>query len=319
MSDLRPRDQPRPAGPWGGPQPSPGWYADPEGAAWTLRWWDGSRWTAAVHLLGPPPPPGWSPAAGGAGPPLPGNGPWGPAPSSYRTDAADQARVIPARAAWWALLGLAVGEVVAGILVAIAAAVTGSSTGAGVTLIGEIGIWGGMLGACLLVSRKYGTASLRRDFLLRFRPVDLAWGPLATVAGLVVTALVSQAFTGTRLAGSNTQIISGSGHTTVGAVLITLVVSAGAPLFEELFFRGLVRTALAARLGPLGAVAAQAVLFGLAHLNPVTGLGNVEVVVVIAAFGAVLGMVAHLTGRLAPGMIGHGLYNLLVTVVLLTG
>lgn len=201
---------------------------------------------------------------------------------------------------------------------AIAAAVTGASTGAGITLIGEVGIWGGMLGACLLVSRKYGTGSLRRDFLLRFRPVDLAWGPLATVAGLVVTALVSQAFTGTRLAGSNTQIISGSGHTTVGAVLITIIVSAGAPVFEELFFRGLVRTALAARLGPLGAVGAQAVLFGLAHLNPVTGLGNVEVVVVIAAFGAVLGMVAHLTGRLAPGMIGHGLYNLLVTVVLFT-
>ena len=93
----------------------------------------------------------------------------------------------------------------------------------------------------------------------------------------------------------------------------------GAPVFEELFFRGLVRTALATRLGPIGAVFAQAGLFGLAHLNVTSGLGNIEVVAVIGAFGVVLGMAAHLTGRLAPGMIGHGLYNLLVTVSILTG
>ncbi|WP_262323202.1 CPBP family intramembrane glutamic endopeptidase [Acidiferrimicrobium sp. IK] len=226
---------------------------------------------------------------------------------------------MPARAAWWALLGLAIGEVAGGVIGALAGAVTGAgSTSALVVLAGELGLWAGMLGACIFVARRYGTGSLRRDFGARFRPADLGWGPLVTVAGLVATAVLSHAFVGTRLSGSNTQLIDGQTHNTAGFAVIAVIVSVGAPIFEELFFRGLVRAALSSRLGPIGAVFAQAGLFGLAHLNPTSGLGNVEVVVVIGAFGVLLGLAAQLTGRLAAGMIGHGLYNLLVTVAILT-
>jgi membrane protease YdiL (CAAX protease family) len=276
--------------------PQPGWYTDPFGVPGSIRWWTGDRWSEAAQSWVAPPPP----------------------PSPQVQAPARPARTLPARAVWWALLGLAVGEVAGGILAAIAAAVTGDSTGAAVTLTGEIGLWGGMLGACLFVTRRYGTGSLRRDFGLGWRPVDVGWGPLVTVSGLILTAVLSQPFAGTRLSGSNTQLIDGQIHNTAGFAVIAVIVSVGAPVFEELFFRGLVRAALTARLGPIGAVFAQAGLFGLAHVNPTTGLGNVEVVVIIGAFGVLLGLVAHLTGRLGAGMVGHGLYNLLVTVSVLT-
>jgi membrane protease YdiL (CAAX protease family) len=276
----------------GFPSPPPGWYPDPVLPAAGLRWWDGQRWTPTT-----------SPDSEGSSAPDSSGG--APVP------------VIPLRAAWWALVGLGVGEVVGGILAGIAAAITGSSTtSAGVTLLGEIGLWGGMIGACVVVSRQYGTSSLRRDFTLGFRVRDIGPGVVVALAGTVLSAAASSAFAGSRFAGSNTQIISGEKGNGVGFVIVTLIVALGAPFFEELFFRGLIHTALATRLGPVRAIVAQGLLFGLAHYEPSNGYGNVSVIVTIAALGMILGYAAYRTGRLGAGMVGHGLFNLVAAIVI---
>ena len=87
-------------------------------------------------------------------------------------------------------------------------------------------------------------------------------------------------------------------------------------MFEELFFRGLLRQSFAGRIG-VWAVWAQAVLFGLAHYQFGLGPGNVSVVVVTAGIGVVLGYTAHVTHRLAPGIIAHGIFNLFVTLTII--
>ena len=225
---------------------------------------------------------------------------------------------IPARAVWWAVLGLLVGEVLGSILAAIAAAGTGSARGPVATLVGELGLWAGMLGACLLVSRHYGTGSLTRDYTLGFRPRDLLFGLGAAIAGLVAAQVVSAAFAGTSLHGTNTQILSGERGNGVGFAVVTLIAAIGAPFFEELFFRGLLRTALAARLGPVGAIWVQAIIFGALHYGGAGyGLANVSVVLAIAAFGVILGYTARLTGRLGAGMVAHCLFNLAAAVTIL--
>jgi hypothetical protein len=212
------------------------------------------------------------------------------------------------------------GEIVGGILATVVALATGSSTtSAPVTLAGEVGLWAGMIGACILVSRRYGTGSLRRDYTFGFKAPDLGIGPLAAIAAFVAASVIGVFFVHTSLHGSNTQIITGQKHNQAGFAVVAVVAALGAPFFEELFFRGLLRTALAARLGAVGAIFAQAGLFGLSHYQPGNGLGNVQVIVVIAAVGLVLGFTAHLTRRLGAGMIGHCLFNLVAVVAILTG
>jgi membrane protease YdiL (CAAX protease family) len=186
-----------------------------------------------------------------------------------------------------------------------------------VTLVGEFGLWGGMISACLLVSHRYGTGSLPRDYTLAFRPGDVWTGVCIAVGGTVLSAVAGGIFAGSRFAGSNTQLITGQKDNGVGFAIVTIIVALGAPFFEELFFRGLIRTALAARLGPCRAVVAQGLLFGLAHYEPSNGWGNVAVIVTIAGLGMILGYAAMRTRRLGAGMIGHSLFNLITTVILL--
>jgi uncharacterized protein len=282
----------------GSPFPPPGWYADPVAGSMGLRWWDGTGWTRDVAAAGAPGPSPSSPAA----PPTPDGG---------------ERPVIPARALWWALLGLAAGEIAGSALAGVVAAATGNSTSAVVTLMGEFGLWGGMLASCVVVSRRYGTSSLRRDFTLGIRVRDIWVGVAVAAIGTALSAISSGLFSGSRFEGSNTQILTGQRHNGVGFVIVTLIVALGAPIFEELFFRGLIRTALTSRLGPARAVVAQGLLFGLAHYEPSNGLGNVSVIVTIAALGIILGYAALRTRRLGAGMVGHGLFNLIATLIVL--
>ncbi len=272
----------------------------------------------------PWPPSGDWPTGGGGGPawpPLPedrsepvwpGQPPAGPEPT------AGGARV-PARAAWWGLAGAAVGLVLATLLQGIGLAATGQrsvtpSNTALLTVLGEVGLWAAMLGTAVFVSRRYGSRSLQRDFGLGIRPADIGWGALAMVGGFVASSVVVAAFAHTRFAGSNSQIVTGQKGHELGLVVVGLVVAVGAPFFEELFFRGFLRTAFEDRLGGHGAVWAQAGFFALAHLGEAGGWGNVSVVSALFLLGVVLGYTAKLTGRLGAGMVAHGMFNLVAVV-----
>jgi membrane protease YdiL (CAAX protease family) len=219
---------------------------------------------------------------------------------------------IPARAALVALPGAAAGIVLAGIGAAIGQAITGSSTSALSDLLGEAGLWAAMLLTVLYVSRRFGTASLQRDFGLAVKPKDPIWGVCAAISAFLAAGLVLLVFSGSKFSGSNDQILTQQKGHEAGIVIVTLIVALGAPFFEELFFRGFLRTALQARFGRHGAVWLQAVFFGLAHAGEAgTALGNVSVVLAMFSVGVILGYTAMLTGRLGAGMIAHCLFNLI--------
>jgi uncharacterized protein len=170
----------------------------------------------------------------------------------------------------------------------------------------------------VFVSNRYGSASLRRDFGLSIKAKDPLWGLLAAVSAVVVAQGVLLAFSSTRFAGSNDEVLTQQQGHALGLVVVALIVAFGAPFFEELFFRGLLRTTLQARFGAHGAIWLQAALFGLAHTGEAsTTLGNVSVVLAMLCVGAVLGYTAKLTGRLGPGIVAHCLFNLLAVVTVL--
>lgn len=77
----------------------------------------------------------------------------------------------------------------------------------------------------------------------------------------------------------------------------------GAPLVEELFFRGLLLRALLGRTPVPVAVVISALLFGLAHFEAVQFAG-------LAAFGVILALLAWRTGRLMPGIGAHAAFNM---------
>jgi uncharacterized protein len=183
-------------------------------------------------------------------------------------------------------------------------------------LFSEPGLWVGMLGTVVFVSRRYGTRSLSRDFGLAVKATDPLWGSVAFVAMFVTAELVLVIFANTKFSGTNTQVLSGEKGNGVTYALISVMVAIGAPFFEELFFRGFLRTALQSRLGPHGAIFAQAGLFGLAHAGEVSGWANVSVVLAMFSLGVVLGYTARITGRLAPGMVAHCLFNLVAVISL---
>ncbi len=275
--------------------PRPGWYPDPWGMS-RWRWWDGWRWTGYV---------------GGQG--------WGAptAPTLPRPRGAGQGgEGEPAlRAGWIAALGVVVGlllDVVVGVVwVMLGGDITDTSSPV-LILFSEIGLWIGLAGSCVVASRSKGTGSLAKDFGFRTAGwVDLPIGLATGVVGLVLSVVLGGILHSfdSRLVGSNSAELTAH-HEIFALVVSAVVVCVGAPLFEELFFRGLVQGTLVSRIGTW-AIPGQAVLFALAHYQPGEGVGNIGIFVVIFSLGCVLGYVRHRTRRLVPGMVAHSTFNLI--------
>jgi membrane protease YdiL (CAAX protease family) len=273
--------------------------------------WSSDPWTT---MPWPVPPPAPGPHADINGSSGTGDGHGGPRSSA----SSKEQSALPARAAWWGAAGGLVGIVLGGIGAAIGQSITGSSSSALSDLLGEAGLWAAMFATVVLVSRRYGSGSLRRDYGLAMKRMDLLWGICAWVAALLASGLVLEIFSGTRFAGTNDQILTQQKGHEAGVVVVSLIVALGAPFFEELFFRGFLRTALQSRFGGHGAVWIQAAFFGLAHTGEAgKALGNVSVVLAMFFVGVVLGYTAKLTGRLGAGMIAHGLFNLVAVISVL--
>jgi membrane protease YdiL (CAAX protease family) len=223
--------------------------------------------------------------------------------------------VLPARAFWWAIGGIFAG-IVLSIVFSIPVLVVAPNSRALLLLIGEIGLWTGLGGSCVIVSHIYGTGHLRRDYALRFEPIDIAIGPLVAFACLLVAGIVGSFFVHTHYAGSNTGIVKDVRNDPLAFAVVAGIAAIGAPFFEELFFRGLIRRSLEAKVGWIAAIWLQAVLFGLAHAQFGMGAGNVAIVAGTFSLGVVLGYTARYSGRLGPGIVGHGLFNAVVSLAI---
>jgi uncharacterized protein len=210
------------------------------------------------------------------------------------------------------LVALFGGYVVGGLLAS--TAFTGLNTGPNIVL-GFIGLWTGFVGVPIFLSRTRGTGRLSRDFGLRLGgPADIGLG----LAVALVTYGLTEAYGAfIRAAGDHADLgheaktLSGHG---LGAAFIAfgIVAAIGAPIAEELYFRGLMQPVLQRYLGGYGGLALTAVVFGFTHL----GTNPIEAVLPLAVFGAVLGALAWRTGRLGPGIVAHVTFNGITVVVL---
>ena len=93
-------------------------------------------------------------------------------------------------------------------------------------------------------------------------------------------------------------------------VLLFVLVVFGAPIVEELFYRGLLQRSLLARWNDTFVVVGVAALFAFVHFRPVEYPG-------LFVFGLIVGTCAQITGRLGMSIAVHIGFNLTGLVLVL--
>lgn len=188
-----------------------------------------------------------------------------------------------------------------------------------VALLAGVG-YGPSLWWCRFASRRWGTGDLGVDIGLAPRLSDLAWGPviwLGAIGAQIAVAAIVVAL-GVPIVG-NTEGIDEirADRTYVISLVITAVIAA--PIVEEMVFRGVVMRGLRSRLPIVAVVVLQGLLFGLAHIDPVRGSGNIGLVMVLSGVGIAFGVATALLGRIGPSIVAHAIFNGAVLLIVLTG
>jgi len=117
---------------------------------------------------------------------------------------------------------------------------------------------------------------------------------------------------------SNLGIFNGFSGSWFFVVIIVAVL--GAPIVEELFFRGLSFSVLLPKVGVAGTIVITSVLFGLLHTGGgSTPIGNIMLVAITAIGGAVFGYVRYRFSSVIPAIFAHAGFNSVAAFALILG
>ena len=213
----------------------------------------------------------------------------------------------------WGLGDVAVGLIPAylGLLALLGTAFSGGGSSPPVTLsslvIGEFFTWVFLAGVPIFATVRKGNGPII-DLGWRAEPIDAPIGfPIGVVTQVVLVPLLYapifwlfkslSAHDVSNEARQLTDSFKGG-----GLVVLVLVVCVGAPIVEELFYRGLLMRSLERRWGAAWAVPVQAVIFGVSHAQGIQ-------LPALILFGLVAGILAQRSGRLGPGIFAHMGFN----------
>jgi membrane protease YdiL (CAAX protease family) len=228
-------------------------------------------------------------------------------------------------------LSFLIGYGLAGLSSSLVAASVGWQSGKdrpeplGVIAASLIGLWVGLLGGAVVLGRRRGTGDLVADLGLRFRDWrDVVGGALAglicqygVIWALYEPFVANNPGLRHRLDAPATSETGGS-HGAFEITVLVFLLCVGAPLVEEVFFRGLLLRALSARLrglgraGPVVSVVVTGAVFGLAHFELLQFAG-------LAVFGSILALITLRVGRLGPAIAAHAAFNAAAVITALSG
>ena len=215
------------------------------------------------------------------------------------------------------LIGLTL-WIVGGVVGSIVLLGTGEVSGGSLTALslGAITIslvcgWPGFLGWPIVATYWKGQRSLRRDFGVDVRPIDLGWGLLGGLAALILSAVGGVVWTliSNESTPSNTEFLPAK-PSALTAIVIFFLIAICTPIVEELFFRGLFLRSVGRRWNLTAGVLITSLVFGLFHAQGESLAQSAFIVAVTASYGAVFALlVLRANGRLGPSVIAHMCVN----------
>jgi membrane protease YdiL (CAAX protease family) len=168
--------------------------------------------------------------------------------------------------------------------------------------------WAVFLGGTWFASQKLGSGDVRADFALTARPLDLLGVPIGVATQLLLVPAVylplrgvwPDVFDDDALTETANDLIDRADGGLI--VVLFLLVVIGAPLVEEVVYRGLLQRPLLDRLPAVPVVLGVAALFAVIHFRPVEYPG-------LFVAGLVFGVCAWRTGRIGMAVAAHVAFN----------
>ena len=176
------------------------------------------------------------------------------------------------------------------------------------TVLSIFCLWIPFVVALMVVSRRWGQGRFVNDYKVRARWVDLAGLPLGVACQLLLVPAIywplqqmwPDAFSSDEIEQRARDLWDKASGDWI--IVLIIVVALGAPLIEELVYRGLILQALQSRLNDWLALLISSAWFALIHLQPVELPG-------LFAFALVLGICFQRTGRLGMAIFAHIGFN----------
>ncbi len=169
-----------------------------------------------------------------------------------------------------------------------------------VMLAGQLGLWLGLVPSVYLAARSTGEP-FRMFAGFRVRPLDICWAFLGPVLQVLIGLAYSPFVSSEELSKTAQRVVDLAKGQAGLYLLLCASTVIGAPLVEELFFRGLVLRSGISR-GPVFAMAVSALLFGAVHQQ-------LLLFPALALFGALCALLAVRFGRLGPAVWLHIGFN----------
>jgi membrane protease YdiL (CAAX protease family) len=176
----------------------------------------------------------------------------------------------------------------------------------------QIPLWACLLGVPIAATITKGNGPVG-DIGLRFRPIDLPVGvSIGVAAQLVLVPLMYwpiMRLIGNQDVSAAARQLTDRATDPLGIVMLFLIVGIGAPIAEEVFFRGLTQHAVVRRSGRWLALFGTAAFFAFTHFELLQFPA-------LFVFGLVLGAMVFATGRLGTSIGAHLGFNLVAAATL---
>jgi uncharacterized protein len=215
--------------------------------------------------------------------------------------------------ALWFVVAQVSAIVIGGSLLAVAGYGPGERYPLWLVALLQLPLWAGYLAGPLVATRVKGRGPIE-ELGATVERRDVVPGVLLGVAAQLVAIPLLYWFVILRFVDGDlsgpAQDLVGRPQDPVGVVLIIAIAVVGAPLVEELFFRGFLLRGLQRRMGTTPALVVSSLLFAAVHFQ---GLQFPALFV----FGLLAGWLTVRSGRLGPAWAAHVGFNAVTVAILL--